>query len=72
MAVTLSLDKMSVEEKLQIMETVWDDLRSHAADVVSPAWHEQVLRERAEAYEAGTMQLIDWESAKKFIDERTS
>jgi len=67
MSVTLPLDKMTVEEKMQVMEAVWTDLRAKAASYPSPKWHEQLVRERVESYTAGTSQLIDWEDAKKAL-----
>ncbi len=38
MPISLPLDKMTVEEKLQIMEAIWEDLTRDAASFESPAW----------------------------------
>lgn len=46
MAATLPLEEMSVEEKLQAMESLWDDLCGRAGVISSPDWHEDVLAER--------------------------
>src|SRR4051794_29496975 len=53
MANALPLDRMSVEEKIQAMESLWDDLCNRAGGVVSPAWHENVLAERDAAHKRG-------------------
>lgn len=53
MASNLPLKTMSVEEKLQAMESLWDDLCANAESMTSPAWHEDVLAERDAAREGG-------------------
>lgn len=67
MASTLPLDEMSVEEKLQAMESLWDDLCKRAGGVVSPAWHEDVLAQRQALLQSGQDQFQDWETAKRDI-----
>ena len=66
----LPLDKMSREEKLRIMEELRADLTRDESQVESPAWHGDVLRERAEAVKSGKEVLMDWEVAKKKLRER--
>jgi hypothetical protein len=46
MGVILSVEKMSLEEKIQAMETIWDDLCHHADSISSPSWHAKVLKDR--------------------------
>jgi len=67
MAVTLPLDTMSVEEKLQTMESIWDDLCKKADSISSPPWHEKILNEREERLKRGKDQFVDWETAKNDI-----
>jgi putative addiction module component (TIGR02574 family) len=61
----LPLEKMTREEKLRIMEELWVDLSRNESQFESPAWHGEVLRERAEAVKSGKETFIDWEEAKK-------
>ena len=72
MAGTLPLEKMSVEEKLHAMESLWDDLCSKAGVITSPAWHESVLAEREAIQQRGEDKFDDWESAKRNIRNRVS
>ena len=72
MASTLPLEKMSVEEKLQAMESLWDDLCSKAGGMTSPAWHEDVLAEREAMQKRGDDQFDDWEAAKRDIRNKVS
>lgn len=67
---TLPLEKMSVEEKLQAMESLWDDLCSRAGIIASPAWHEDVLAEREAMHERGDDEFEDWEDAKRNIKNK--
>lgn len=63
----LPLDEMTVAEKLDIMEAIWDDLCSQPESVPSPSWHGEVLAERETAVERGDEVPEDWEAAKKRI-----
>lgn len=72
MANTIPLEKMSVEEKLQAMELLWDDLCSNAGVMSSPAWHEEILAERDGMRERGDDEFEDWEAAKRNIRNKVS
>jgi Putative addiction module component len=51
----LPLNEMSVEEKLQTMETLWQSLSADPAAVESPAWHEEELAERERRIASGRL-----------------
>jgi putative addiction module component (TIGR02574 family) len=65
-----AIPKLSVEEKLQTMEALWQSLSSKPDAVESPAWHEKELRDRD--IESGKSKFIDWEKAKADIRRQTS
>ena len=69
MTISLPLDKMSVEEKLQVMEAIWEDLSRHADEMQPPAWHGEVLAEREAAIARGEEQFEDWDAARKKIEK---
>lgn len=69
MSVSLPLAKMSVEEKLQMMELLWEDLSSRTNEMTSPSWHGDILREREANIDRGTEQFEDWDEAKQKIEE---
>lgn len=60
----LPLKTMTVGEKVQILETIWDDLCHQSGDVRSPEWHAAILRERQKQIEDGTMTVSSWTEAK--------
>jgi hypothetical protein len=70
MSVELQIGQMTLEEKLRAMEALWADLSSHEAELSSPPWHEQVLREREARVQSGEEKFEDWETAKKQLRER--
>jgi hypothetical protein len=72
MASTLPLEKMSIEEKLRAMESLWDDLCSRAGVITSPTWHGDILAEREAMREQGNDQFEDWEQAKRTIKNQVS
>jgi putative addiction module component (TIGR02574 family) len=70
--VDLPLSKLSVAQKLDLMEVLWADLTRDEKNLKSPTWHETVLKDREEAYAAGRITVSDWEQAKKRIRKNTS
>lgn len=69
MNISLPLHKMTVEEKLSLMEEIWADLSRNPDDIPVPQWHLDLLREREQLVKEGKAHYIDWETAKKQIDE---
>ncbi len=72
MEVTLPLERMSTEEKIRTMEIIWDDLCKKAESIPSPSWHKDILDEREKAIETGEEEFIDWNKAKKQIEDEIS
>ena len=69
MSITLPLKKMSAEEKIQVMESIWVDLCDTAGSTLSPDWHRDVLADRKAAMLAGEEEILDWETAKQKVFE---
>ena len=72
MAVELPLDKMTVEEKLRLMDVLWEDLSRNPDDIPSPEWHKEVLEECRRRAESGEEKFTDWEEAKEEIRRMAS
>lgn len=69
MTLSESLQTLSVTEKIQIMESLWNDLCQQANQVKSPDWHQQILAKRESAIKLGEDKFIDWEAAKRRISQ---
>ena len=72
MPATLPLNEMTVTEKLQAMEALWEDLSRNAAALESPEWHRDVLEARENRIASGDARFADWEQAKADIRKRVS
>jgi putative addiction module component (TIGR02574 family) len=64
MSVTLPLNEMTLSEKLEVMETLWQDLSRNAEALESPDWHKTVLDEREQKIQSGKSQFLDWQQVK--------
>lgn len=63
----LSLNKMTIPEKLAAIELIWEDLCRIPEDVPSPQWHEQTLAQREQKVLNGEASFSDLNDAKKRI-----
>jgi hypothetical protein len=70
MSVSLPLDEMTVIEKLQMMEILWEDLSRNTDLIESPDWHRDVLDDRERRIATGEARFLDWEQAKADIRSR--
>ena len=70
MSANLPLNEMSLEEKLQAMEALWEDLSREPNHIQSPSWHEDVLKETERRVESGETTFSDWEKAKVSVRDR--
>ena len=61
----LPLNEMTTDDKLAIMELLWDDLSRTPEDLHSPAWHAEVLAEREKRIENGETHFSDLEDVEK-------
>lgn len=72
MVTPLAIDKMTIEEKLQAMEALWNPLCQHEEALPVHDWQKEVLDERERQIERGEAQFVDWEEAKKRIAREIS
>jgi hypothetical protein len=63
----LPLRKMSVSEKLDVLERVWSSLREQEGKFESPAWHQEILAERRKLHAEGKAKFSSWSEAKERI-----
>ena len=66
----ISIDDLTVTEKLHLMERLWANLSKNPSDVPSPDWHGDVLAKRLNAVENGDVEFVDWSDAKKRLRKR--
>jgi len=61
---------MSLEEKLQAMEALWEDLSREPDHIESLSWHQDVLKETVGRVESGEATFSDREKAEVAIRDR--
>ncbi|MCX6916631.1 MAG: addiction module protein [Verrucomicrobiota bacterium] len=65
------IHQLPLREKLLVMEAIWDDISGEEQNLEVPQWHKEVLDERERLLAEGKAQFVDWEDAKRQIDEAT-
>jgi hypothetical protein len=60
----LEIQRLPRQEKLKLMEMLWVELTRDEAELESPTWHADALREASERRTHGKETLLDWEQAK--------
>ena len=72
MPINLPLKDMTLQEKLAVMESLWEDLARTPETIESPAWHKDILDERRRRLAEGQSRFVDWETAKADIRHKLS
>jgi putative addiction module component (TIGR02574 family) len=54
------LRKLSVKEKLKVVQTLWDDIAEEQSIIGLPAAHKKILEERLNKIEAGEAEFKTW------------
>jgi len=70
MTAAIQIAQMSRNEKLQTMEAIWADLSRDDANIESPSWHGEVLKETEARIVSGKEKSIDWTLAKRNLRKR--
>ena len=61
----IEIQQLPRQEKLKLMELLWAELSRDEAELESPTWHADALRETAERRARGEETVLDWEQAKE-------
>ena len=61
------VNKLTLREKLQIMEAIWIDLRQHVDALDAPQEHRDLLDSRRNRVASGHAALHDWDQVKHTI-----
>lgn len=63
------IKKLSSEEKIKIIEEIWDSLEEDIAPEEDDLTN-KILEERIEEYEKGTMKFESWDVVRKRIEQK--
>lgn len=67
----LPLERMTVAEKMDVIDRIMDDLSRNSSAVPVIEWHGDMLTQRAEDLKSGTDRFISLEEAQARIREKT-
>jgi hypothetical protein len=67
MIISLPLEQMTTIEKIQTMETLWEDLSKNNDEFISPSWHGEILSKRDKNLSEGKDLILEWDEAKERI-----
>ncbi len=70
MQINLPLEKMTISEKIDTMEIIWNSLCRDENTITSPFWHGEILAQREDS--AKDEDFLDWECSKKQIFSQLS
>jgi putative addiction module component (TIGR02574 family) len=58
------ISKLSLREKLQVMEAIWEDLRGRIDVIDVPDEHRRILDDRRARVESGESAVLPWDRVK--------
>lgn len=62
---TTEIEKMTLSERLEAKELLWDSLSRDASAVESPTWHGEILAERLEKIARGEAVFLTLDEVKR-------
>lgn len=66
----IPISKLTFAQKLELMETIWDDITNDESKFESPIWHKEVLLDREEAADSGQAKFSEWKEAKERVKRK--
>lgn len=64
------INAMSPEQRVAAMQVLWEKLAESPDGTEPPAWHGELLAERIARLETGGATLVDWEDARRRLQEK--
>ena len=62
--------RMSLDERLQAMDMLWQSLAATPGEIKSPRWHSDVLADRLASVESGQARFLTLAEAKARLAKR--
>lgn len=67
--VSIPVDRMTLREKLEIIDLLWSSISSESSEEVSPRWHGKELDRRLKRVDTGESVFEDWDAVKRELQE---
>jgi hypothetical protein len=63
--IEIPIEKMSLSQKMDVIQRVWDSMVQKDAPAISPAWHRDVLMQRRASIKSGEKKMLPLAEFKK-------
>jgi putative addiction module component (TIGR02574 family) len=63
-------DELSVDEKIDYIQSLWDRVTAGSEDIPVPEWHRRILDKRMEAYRANPEEGRPWEEVYEDLQRK--
>lgn len=63
-------DELSVDERIDFVQSLWDRIASTPGQVPVPDWHRRIIRERLESYRANPTAGRPWADVRTEIEAK--
>ena len=67
---SIDIKHLSRDEKLRVMEAIWEDLSNEDEQIESPDWHKKALQDTEKNFFSGQEEVFDWKEAKNKLRKR--
>ena len=64
------ISKLDINEKLLLIEDVWDEIAQSNAQLSVPQWQKDELDSRQALYQAGKLKTTDWQQAHQTLRDK--
>jgi len=67
MIAAAEIEKMTLEQKLEVMELLWKSISEKPEEVPTPAWHEEIAAERLSRIDKGEGKFLSIDEARQML-----
>ena len=64
------INGLGLSEKLMLVEDIWDSIAVDSSEIPMPEWQKQELDRRYKDYQAGKLELHNWEAVHKDLRQK--
>ena len=61
----VEIERMTIHERLQTMELLWDSITHSGEEIEPPTWHNEILSDRKKIIESGKAEWLTMDELRK-------
>ena len=63
----LEIKKLDIEERMLLIEQIWDSIYDENKQIDSPSWHKKIINHRLELIKSGKMKFFSIAEVKREV-----